>query len=326
MAVWSVLNRSSLPATFRLDAEYYQPDYLAFERRTEKGDRLAKLVSAVMHPIEVTRIYSDRGLRILLAQNIRPNFLDLTVEVYMPERIKPVIARNLLKEGDVVMTRSGANFGDTACYLGAPTEIYACADCLILRPTGISPAYLSTFLNTKIGRGLLTRGAYGMAQPHIAPTYLRGLCIPRLGEMEDKVQQMVEKAGALRRDSIAIYQRAESDLNSALGLDWVNLAPRLFYEDRFANATAFDRFDAEYYQPAKRTVQEALAATRGRTLGEHFRPVRQLWQPNRQSPTCEVRNYDLNEALSPFLDDTTPTATAADIDSTKKGKNLLDNS
>jgi hypothetical protein len=157
-----------------------------------------------------------------------------------------------------------------------------------------------------------------MAQPHIAPSYLRGLRIPRLGDIEETVQRLVEKAGALRRDSVAIYQRTESALNSALDLDWVDLAPRLFYEDTFANASAADRFDAEYYQPAKLAVLEALAAAKGRTLGEHFRSVRQLWQPNRQSPTCEVRNYDLTEALSPFLDDTTPTATAADIDSTKK--------
>jgi type I restriction enzyme S subunit len=98
----------------------------------------------------------------------------------------------------------------------------------------------------------------------------------------------------------------------------VDLTPRLFYQDTFAHAADAGRFDAEYYQPAKWNVLRTLAAMPGKPLEEHFRPVKKLWQPSDQPATAIVRNYDLTDALTPFLDDTTPTATAGEIKSTKK--------
>lgn len=279
MAVWSIVNLSALSHTFRLDAEYYQPNYLGFEKETIKGELLDALVQAIMHPMEIIRVYSDCGLRILLAQNIRPNYLDLATEAYMSPAVKSTIARNFLKSGDILMTRSGANFGDTACYLGDPAAIYACADCLIIRPANVPPGYLSTFFNTKIGRELLTRGAYGMAQPHIAPTYLRELRIPRLGNLEKVIHGMVEEAYALRRQSITIYQQAEAALSIALGLDRVDLAPGLFYEDTFSHAASVGRLDAEYFSPRMQRVIKTLSRD-GLTIADkaplakrHFKPI-----------------------------------------------------
>jgi hypothetical protein len=278
MAVWSVVKRSELPESFRLDAEYYRPDYLLFQQVTKSGAPLSALVQRIMHPIEIIRVYADSGVRILLAQNIRANFLDLSAEAYMPRAVQGAIARNRLVVGDVVMTRSGANFGDTACYLGDPAEMFACADCLIIRPRDIQAGYLSTFLNTSIGRGLLTRGAYGMAQLHIAPTYLKTLRIPRIGELETAVHQTVEAATAKRRDAKELYAVAESTLNDALGLADLDLTTRLFYEARHADTLAVARLDAEYFTPRMQHLIAGLARDR-RTIADvatlakrHFKP------------------------------------------------------
>jgi hypothetical protein len=277
MAVWSIVQRSELPDTFRLDAEFYHPDYLHFQGVTEPGTPLATLVE-IMHPIEITRVYADSGIRILLAQNIRPNFLDLSTEAYMSRTLEGSIARNRLTAGDVLMTRSGANFGDTACYLGDPTEMFACADCLIIRPRDIPAGYLATFLNTTIGRGLLTRGAYGMAQPHIAPNYLKTLRIPRVGSLENLTDQMVKAATAIRREAKELYATAEAVLNDALGLAELDLTPCLIYEDTFAHATAVGRLDAEYFTPRMQNLLATLSRDR-RTIGNvatlakrHFKP------------------------------------------------------
>lgn len=267
MAVWSIVQRSELPDTFRLDAEYYRPNYLHFQEVTESGAPLSALVQRIMHPIEITRVYTDSGIRILLAQNIRANFLDLSAEAYMPRTVQGSITRNRLAPGDVVMTRSGANFGDTASYLGDPAEMFACADCLIIRPCEIRAGYLSTFLNTAIGRELLTRGAYGMAQPHIAPNYIKTLRIPRLGDVETATHQMVEAATAKRREAKDLYSAADVMLNDALGLADLDLTPRLFYEGRFADASTAARLDAEYFTPRMQNLIAALSRV-GRTIAD----------------------------------------------------------
>lgn len=267
MAVWSVVKKSETSSTFRLDAEFYQPDYLAFEKATAGGDLLADAVHKIMHPVEITRIYVDEGIRILLAQNIRPNRLELAYAVYMPEAVRPVLAKNRLKAGDVVMTRSGANYGDAATFLGAAEDVYACADCLVIRPNTISGAYLATYFNSRAGRALLDRGAYGAGQPHIAPTYLRKLRIPRLGKLEADVEAKVRAAHTKTNEASLRYAEAEALLELALGLDKLDLTPRLYYERLYADVQAAARFDAEFFQPRMQNLIAALSRD-GQTIGD----------------------------------------------------------
>jgi hypothetical protein len=213
------------------------------------GSALAS-VTAITHPTEIKRVYEDSGVQILLAQNIRHNRLDFSATVYMPRGVVDLIARNELRVDDVVMTRSGANFGDAAVYKGTPPEIYACADCLIIRPRDISGGYLSTYLNTEVGRALLTRGAYGMAQPHIAPNYLYTMRVPRFGkEFEHRIGGMVAASYGCQERSNTLYAEAEALLLSELGLDWLDLSRQAIYTALFSGAWAAGRFDAEYFQP-----------------------------------------------------------------------------
>jgi len=267
MAVWSTVAKSATSSTFRLDAEFYQPEYLQFEKAMKAGDPMAHVVQCIMHPVEITRVYVDEGIRILLAQNIRPNRLEMAYAVYMPHAVQPILAKNRLNPGDVVMTRSGANFGDTATFFGESEDVYACADCLVIRPSSISGGYLSTFLNTRIGRALLDRGSYGAAQPHIAPSYLRELRIPRLGTVEATVDSCVRRAHQKTREAAAIYAEAEALLESALGLDKLDLTGRLFYERPYAEVQAAERFDAEYFQPRMQNLIAALSRD-GQTIAD----------------------------------------------------------
>lgn len=267
MAVWSEVDVSAISESFRLDAEYYKPEYLQFEEAAAKGQPLPDSVRAIMHPVEITRIYVDRGIRILLAQNIRPNRLDMGISAYMPISAQAALSRNLLQRNDVVMTRTGANFGDTATFFGWQEPVYACADCLIIRPRNISGAYLATYLNTRIGRGLLDRGAYGAAQPHISPAYLRELTIPRLGDTEPKTEAKVVEAHEKTLNANALYAEAEALLSSALGLDGLDLSPRLFCERPFSDLEAAARCDAEYFSPRTQNLLATLSRD-GLTLGD----------------------------------------------------------
>ena len=49
------------------------------------------------------------------------------------------------------------------------------------------------------------------------------------------------------------YADAEALLLSALGLDKLDLTPRLFCEWMYKDVAAIQRFDAEYYQPGNRS-------------------------------------------------------------------------
>lgn len=245
------------------------------------GEKL-EVGTTITHPTEIKRVYEESGVQILLAQNIRCNRLDFSTTVYMPHSIIDQIVRNRLLPDDVVMTRSGANFGDAAVYKGTPPEIYACADCLIMRPKGIPGGYLSTYLNTGIGRALLTRGAYGMAQPHIAPNYLYTMRLPRLGEVfERDIDSLVIRAYEFEEHSKALYAEAEALLLAELGLDDLDLSHQPTYTQAFSQAWATGRLDAEHYQPKYYALLARLQETgQAVRLGDWLtEPVKRGVQP-----------------------------------------------
>lgn len=259
--MWSVVRFLEIEQALRLDGEYYQPLYLSCALAVSNGDTL-ETRSMITHPTEIKRVYEQSGVQILLAQNIRHNRLDFSTTVYMPRSVMDQIVRNRLLPDNVVMTRSGANFGDAAVYKGIPPEIYACADCLIIRPKGIPGGYLSTYLNTAIGRALLTRGAYGMAQPHIAPNYLYTMRVPRWGEdFERDIDSMVVEAYEWEERSEALYTEAETLLLAELGLDEVDLSHQPTYTQSFNQAWGAGRLDAEYFQPKYYRVLKAISST-----------------------------------------------------------------
>ena len=286
MAVWSIVNYSELTADLRFDAEYYQPTYLEYAIAASDGD-LLETITSISHPAEIKRLYEDEGIQILLAQNVRANRLDFSNIAFMPESVKQRLARNKLLYDDVLMTRSGANFGECAVYKGEPEEIYACADVLIIRCKDIPGGYLSTYFNMKVGRALLTRGAYGMAQPHIASNYLHTMHVPRPGDdFEQNIAQLVNEANGKRKLAENLYANAEALLLHELGLDTLDLSTQITYVANFSETVEGDRFDAEYFKPKYQQAMNIMS-----TSGQRIKDVARLAKRRFLPKSNESFNY-----------------------------------
>jgi restriction endonuclease S subunit len=214
-------------------------------------DYLENIISDIVHPTEVLREYSEKGIQILLAQNVRNNSFDFSNELYMNETKRTFLERNLICYDDIPLTRSGANYGQMACFKYKNKEIFACADLLLIKSSNnIKGGYLSTFFNTKYGRALLDRGAYGMAQPHIAPMYLKRLKIIRLENLETEIDNLVIKNIELTEQSQSIYRQAEELLLETIGLKgFQSSRENKNIKNLSESFLATGRLDAEYYQP-----------------------------------------------------------------------------
>lgn len=263
MATWSKVKVSELEGTNRLDPEYYRPEYLKYKDFLFKYPLLEKCIKRIIHPVEIKRVYENAGLHILLAQNILHNFLDFGVSVFMPKSVESSIHRNKLLPNDVVMTRSGANFGDTASYFGEPDSLYTCADDLVIRPNSDLPAgYLSTFFNTKIGRALIKRGGYGAGQPHIAPPYLKMLHIPRFSnDIEKEIDGLVRTARDWFKHSEILYLKAEQTLLNYLSWYKLNRSQPKSYSIQLSEANSISRMDAEHFQPKHKKLVSHIKNT-----------------------------------------------------------------
>ena len=284
---YSIVNLQdiSLESTiFRLDSEFFHPEILSTKKwiRSKAHSTLRKIGSTIIHPSEVKRKYEETGIQILLAQNIRDNFLDFSIRVFMAKKLENLLKKNRLEYGDIALTRSGANYGQCAPYLGLPSKIFACADDLVIKNIKIPGTYLSTYLNTSFGKNLIESCKYGGSQPHIAPQALYDIPIYTPSDkLIRKIDRQVKNAFELTKKSEATYRQAQTLLLSELGL--ANWKPKhqLTFVRNYSDTQRAGRMDADYFQPKYEEIINTILSYSGGwdTLGnlaylknENFKP------------------------------------------------------
>lgn len=286
-SILSLSDLAGMNPSFRIDAEFFNRRSLTAidQIRSQAHDRLGDLCARIQHPVEVKRDYEDEGLLTVMAKNVRSNRADMSDKRFMPESLRSVVSRNKLNSGDVLVTRTGANFGQVAPWLSSE-EAYSCADILVLREPSLPTGYLSSFLESAKGKPLVLRGGYGAAQPHIAPPYLSDMPVPRFGEIEARVAGLVDRS--VRQEHIAFdtMKRAEQVLLAALGLaDWTPPEP-LSYSARASDAFAAGRLDARFFAPRIQALLDILGRG-GRSLGDIAKSRRRKFRPQ----DCATFNY-----------------------------------
>jgi hypothetical protein len=263
MATWSISESRELNDVGRWDAEAFSPLLRSIDEKLTTAPYLFTLAT-VSHPTEITRAYERKEMSkpFLLAQNIRPFLPDMSNEFRIPLNVAHKIPSNRLEHGDVLVTRTGANSGMCAVYLGNSGDCYTSGEGLILRSKGdLHGAYLATFLNTAAGQALCRRAIYGSGQPHIGPRYLERSRIPRLGSIEKESVKLVQDAYDALHAAEKQYPGAEAELLASLG--WEELdreAVKLTYVQQFSELSAAGRADAECFQPRVRQILASLSS------------------------------------------------------------------
>lgn len=242
--------------------------------------------------------------------------------VFIPGSEYSKLERSHIFRNDVLLTIVGANTGQTALVFEHHEKLTANCKLGIIRPilgSNAAPAFLHAFLASKYGQQQIQLAKRGGGQTGLILPDLKGLRIPRFSDtLEKAISNCSLNAHRIRSESKTILQTAEKVLLRSLNLEnWQPPNP-LSYTRSSADAFAAGRFDAEYFYPAKAAAQAYLNALPGKTIGSMFDSVRELWQPENAPANQLVRNYDLNDALSPFLDDAKEPSYPAEIASTKK--------
>lgn len=261
MAVWSEINLTDINQYSRIDGDFYQPEYLEYRKKLNGHKNLSHFISEIIHPGEFKRIYSESGVAVLRAQNIRPMRIEAdSNSVFIPRSIADNLLRNKLKNGDILITRTGANFGQTALYIEENSEAIVTSHTFILKTNeNINSAYLALYLNTKYGRKLLDQGMYGSSQPEIAPKFIKIIPVPVFSkEIENKISEDVILAYKLRKQSQTLYQQATTLLETELGLDKISFEKPKSYTASFSEVLDFSRIDGEHFQPKFRKIREVI--------------------------------------------------------------------
>ena len=262
MAQISIIKKSDIVNARRLDAEYFKPEYLEIEKKLLMMTHLdihALSNGRIKYGLNIDPIYTDSGINFIRAQNLKEYGFDGEI-LKIPYKKADFLETELLKEGDIIIVRSGANVGD----IGITTKEYedSTFGSYVIKidlKRSINPFFTYIFLKTKYGKKQTIRFRSGSAQPNISIPNLKQVLIPILPiSFQNKITDLFFRAKKLQTQSKQLYKEAEQLLLEELGL--VDYKPRhqLTFTTTKKEIDEAKRFDAEFFQPKYKGIIEKI--------------------------------------------------------------------
>lgn len=254
----------------RLDAGFYAQDVIAARILMDKIERtieiqpISEFSSRIFWPGRFKRQYVSK-------KEGSPFLMPSEVFMFLPKSTKYITnypGNLIIKEGWLLITRSGT-IGRTLIatkYL----ENFVLSDDLIriVPKENEYYGYLYAYLNTWIGQAFLTKDQYGATVKHIEPHHVANIPIPRIPDLEDKINQKILEAHRLREEAQEFLLKAEEMIYSELGLPKIDEDDVEYFGGELGRLVkAFEvkaseldyRLDASYHVPIIKQIEKNLS-------------------------------------------------------------------
>lgn len=254
MAAWSEVAYGRLFAGCDLAAEHYHPDKLnCLERLNALGGlaigTLASPVRQIVTPSPDLPVFDLAAAQIHLLQ--REN-------AQTEERVS---AKKKAKGGDVIVSRLRSYLRQVAVIPDDIDTALLSTEFIVLRPKSRDDvSFLVPYILSEPIQTILAWSQDGNEHPRFNEQVLLSLVVtPQVLALRERLNRIAGDAAASLAKSTKYYADAEMLLESALGLDKLDLMPRLFYERRYTDGRTAGRFDAEYFTPRMQNLIAALS-------------------------------------------------------------------
>lgn len=270
---YSIVNYSELDnIAFRIDAEFYHPLFIKFQKFLEKFGFSSiikiggKLDCSAFYP-SITDYYNfeKQGAPFLRVNELQNGLLKITDNTaFLPESILEEYKSNIAiaYPNDILIAKGG----NTLAKVGLLTDQYkkysVSRDLIILRTNKlkeINVYYLWLFLHSKLGQNLMLRTASQTGQPHLTVNSINHLSIPKIShKLQNLFEEIFKSSVRLQNSSKSLYAEAENFLLSELGLETWKPQHKLSYVKNFSDTVGTERIDAEYFQPKYDEILEKI--------------------------------------------------------------------
>lgn len=263
MAVWSHISKSNLVGAIRLDAEFWQPAFLAKENAIRAGNYtgLGALVSTFKKGIFyiLAREYAAQGIPFYRSSNVGSVLHKENGLVFItPEKHKSEY-KTALETGDLMMVKTGRS--GASVVLDKQCNVSQDVIAVKVHRDRVNPYYLALYLNTSFGSSEMNRWFQGQVQPHLSLDDARRILVALLPEdVQEKCEAQVKESARLRTESTNAYQQAHELLESELGLGKLAFQKPVGYVAQFSDLEASRRSDAQHYQPRFNQLIDHIAA------------------------------------------------------------------
>jgi restriction endonuclease S subunit len=292
------MQKSRLEGPTRLDAEYYQPEYLKIE------DVLGKLKTTLLSDVckitdgnhsKISDNFSVLGVRYLRGMDLSDFFISDSDPVYIPDEIYKTLKRSYIFRNDVLVSIVGT-VGLISIVADEYEKLTGNCKIAILHPKNVDSWFLATFLACRFGQGQIKRKVAGAVQTGIILKDLASIAVPVVnGGKQKQVNELIQKAYENHTISKFLYSQAEDLLLKEFGIKGFEPEEELSYIVNLSDVKSVQRADAEYFQPKYKRLLEKIKAKKVKLLGElisikkGFEPGSEVYQ-NEGKPFIRVSN------------------------------------
>lgn len=257
---------SDLENSTTIGAEYYSKEFVNVVSKVKaiEHDTLVNASEIITDGDHGASDYQDEGVLYILSECVKLGYLDLTKARFITEQKHQELKRSALHPGDVIVTKTGVNFGISAVIPEGLGECNTIAHVgKITLKEGINPYLVSSFLNSRYGYYQMRRRGLKATRPEMKLVEMKDILIPvfHSGQLSEMVKKTIEKGYDILNLATKGYNDAVEYLEGEIGID-----PKLISKDSVSIMSFSEsfggtgRFDAEYYQKKNYDVLDMLNA------------------------------------------------------------------
>lgn len=259
---------------FRIDSHFYMKEYKELKKILSKFNcvNLKELVSKTIQtghtPSMNHPAYYDGEIAFIKTDNVHNNHITQNFSDYLSISGNSLISRTELRARDIITTIIGAT--DQVIARSAlvtedllPANINQNIVQIRIDINKVSPEYVNTFLNSKYGKQYLIYLSRQTEQFNLNCKEIEIIPVPILStDFQQTIQELIEKAQALRLNSARLYDLIEQKLLSELEYNSHELSDEnIKIKNISLSFGKTGRLDAEYYQQKYEDITNILNTT-----------------------------------------------------------------
>lgn len=270
---YSIIQKSQLEGAHRLDAEYYQPEYLNLV------ENLNYLGAVPIRDVATDPKRKFKSRKGQIFQYIEISEVDLSTGEYNKREISgedaPDRAQWVVKQNDVIVSTVRPIRSATSLIREDIPNLVCSSGFAVLKTEKIEPEYLFVYLKSRPIVKLLDRKTTATMYPAVTVDDILDIKI-YLGDekFREEIKNKVIEVQHELENSQNLYSQAEGLLSEELGLKNFEVEDDLSYIVNLSDVKSAHRADAEYFQPKYDRILQKLKSRQIDTLEKHFQIIK----------------------------------------------------
>lgn len=269
MKNFSIIKKSQLEGATRLDAEYYQPEFLEMDKKIKKFKNF--LLKDIMEIFSSGKnLLQDEhlkdGVRFIRTQNVRPVIID---KGGLSCLSKNECRYPKLTEGDLLFVRVGEGVGNSSVVTPEFKGNTFSDNVIRAKIKKLNPYFVSIFLNSKFGFLYWDRVSKGTARSLVSSEEIFLIRVPFISKnFGEYCKNTIFEASELLKESENIYRKAEELLLENSELKDFSNEEKLSSIVNLSEIESIHRIDAEYFQPKYEIIENKIKKYNASKLGD----------------------------------------------------------